>query len=476
MVELRIDRLSEPHLVRQLAEACILPAIITCRPRWEGGESPLSDDKRLLLLDAACHGKVRYIDVELETARRGSDLPVGRPLICSFHDFEGRPDRLHNVILEMSQRPGSISKIAWKARSIRDCIEAFELVSNKATPTIALCMGEAGMATRILAKKFGAPITFAALDNQAATAPGQLTIEQMKRLYRWDAIDAETRVYGVVASPVSHSLSPAIHNAAFAAAGHDGVYLPLLVEGSYEAFKAFMECFLAMPALHLSGLSITIPHKENALKYLQEKGATIEPLAESIGAVNTIVITNAGQLFGHNTDYAAIVDAITSALGIDSARLAGKSAAIIGAGGTGRTAVAALTHFGVKVTIYNRNLERAQNLAKEFSAAALPLEALAAARCDLYLNTTSLGMSPSIHSSPFDISMPNLGPQNLVFDAVYNPLQTRLLTQASAAGAQTVSGVEMFIRQAARQFELWTGLPAPTRVMRDVVTSHLPAK
>src|SRR5512133_1565893 len=121
MVELRIDTFTEPHLVRQLAEQCMLPAIVTCRAAWEGGQSELSDDKRLLLLDAACHGHVRYLDVELEAVRRGNELPIGRPIICSFHDFDGRPARLHNIIIEMNQRPGSVNKIAWSARSVRDC-------------------------------------------------------------------------------------------------------------------------------------------------------------------------------------------------------------------------------------------------------------------------------------------------------------------------------------------------------------------
>lgn len=473
LVELRIDRMTEPHLVRELAESCILPAIVTCRARWEGGESDLSDDKRLLLLEAACHGKVRYIDVELEAVRRGSDLPVGRPVICSFHDFDGRPARLNNVILEMNQRAGAVNKVAWKARSVRDCVEAFELLATRSKPTIALCMGEAGLASRILAKKFGAVLTFASLDDDAGTAPGQLSIAQMKSLYRWDSINADTRVYGVVASPVRHSMSPAIHNAAFDAVGHNGVYLPLLVDGSYEAFKAFMESFLAMPPLHLSGLSITLPHKENALRYLKEKGATIEPLAESIGAVNTMVIESATRLAGYNTDYAAILDSITAAMGTTREALAGKSAAVIGAGGTGRTAVAALAHFGANVTVYNRTPDRAQALATEFGAAARPLEDLAGSDHELYLNSTSIGMSPNVDSSPIDEYMPRLAAGKLVFDAVYNPPETKLLRQAKEHGAIAVSGVEMFVRQAVRQFELWTGKPAPVEIMRKVVLDRL---
>src|SRR5206468_7183882 len=143
---------------------------------------------------------------------------------------------------------------------------------------IALCMGEAGLISRVLAKKFGGFLTFASLKNESATAPGQVTIHDMKQLYRWDAIGPKTKVYGVVASPVMHSMSPAIHNAAFERVGFDGVYLPMLVQPGYESFKAFMESFLNFPPIDLSGLSITLPHKENALRYLKEKGAQIELL------------------------------------------------------------------------------------------------------------------------------------------------------------------------------------------------------
>jgi 3-dehydroquinate dehydratase/shikimate dehydrogenase len=175
-------------------------------------------------------------------------------------------------------------------------------------------MGDAGTISRILAKKFGAFLTFASLSAEAATAPGQLTIGDMKSLYRWDALGPHTKVYGVVAHPVRHSLSPAIHNAAFTAVGYDGVYLPMLVEPDYQGFKSFMEDFLKFPGLDLSGLSVTIPHKNNALRYLEETGAAIEAMAQRIGAVNTIVIRRSGEgeplLSGKNTDYAAILDSL----------------------------------------------------------------------------------------------------------------------------------------------------------------------
>jgi 3-dehydroquinate dehydratase/shikimate dehydrogenase len=274
-----------------------------------------------------------------------------------------------------------------------------------------------------------------------------------------------------------HSMSPAIHNAGFDAVGHDGVYLPLLVNPGYESFKAFMESFLAFEPLHLSGLSITLPHKENALRYLKEKGAEVEELAERIGTVNTIVIDN-GKLRGFNTDYAAILDTITTALGVTREDLAEKRVGVIGAGGTGRTAVAALAECGATVVVYNRTMERAEALAQEFNSrrgkvVAARMEKLCDSCCHVFVNTTSVGMHPRIDESPLGERAPNFSSDTLVFDTIYNPMETKLLQQAKAAGAKTVGGVEMFVRQAARQFEAWTRKPAPLDIFRRVVESRL---
>ena len=400
LVELRIDTVNDAEPVREIATSAIIPCIVTCRPEWEGGLSQLTDEERLKQLEAATIGNVRYIDLELKTLQRVTSEIAWGQIIASSHDFKGRPPRISNIVLEMNQSVASINKLVWMARSIRDNIEAFELLQHRQKPTIALCMGEAGLISRVLAKKFGAFLTFASLRDESATAPGQVTIADMKRLYRWDALNPQTKVYGVVGSPIMHSMSPAIHNAAFETVGHDGVYLPMLVQGGYESFKAFMESFLEFAPLDLSGLSVTIPHKENAVRYLKEKGADVEPLAEQIGAVNTIIIERTGdvmKLRGINTDYAAILDTITSAL----------------------------------------------------------------------------GMHPNVDASPFGDRIPELSDRTLVFDTVYNPMETKLLKQAKSAGAKTVGGVEMFVRQAVRQFEAWTGQPAPVHVMRRVIEDRL---
>jgi 3-dehydroquinate dehydratase / shikimate dehydrogenase len=486
MVELRLDLRDDAFTtesVQELVRTCLIPCIVTCRPTWEGGNSTLSNEARFVTLNTAATAGAAYIDVELEAYRQSGDLltPDGR-LILSAHSFKGRPDRLYNLIDELNRSPSQVNKLAWTARSIRDNLEAFELLQTRQKPTIALCMGEAGLISRILAKKFGAFLTFASLSSDSATAPGQVSIDDMKRLYRWDSINPQTKIYGVVAKPVMHSMSPAIHNAGFDAVGHNGIYLPLLVEDSYESFKAFMESFLHAPGIDLAGLSITIPHKENALRYLKEKGAQVEELAERIGAVNTITIGNRqsqiANLKGFNTDYAAILDSITTELNITREDLANYRVAVLGAGGTGRTAVAALAHYGATVVIYNRTKERADALAEEFNGqsgkvVAARMEKLCDSCCHIYINTTSVGMHPNIDASPLGDEPPKFTPDTLVFDTIYNPMKTKLLQHAEAAGARTIGGVEMFVRQAAAQFEAWTGKPAPTDLMRQVIERRL---
>jgi 3-dehydroquinate dehydratase/shikimate dehydrogenase len=483
MVELRIDSVGDPQLIAEIIKSSSLPLIVTCRPTWEGGHSELDTPERLSLLMAARRNDA-FIDIELAAGAEAIaivtdvDRDIRTGVIVSSHDFIGRPERLYNILKELNALSGDVAKIVWTARTIRDNLEAFEILQHRQKPTIALCMGEAGLISRVLAKKFGGFLTFVSLDTSSGTASGQVPVAEMKRLYRWDAINAETKVYGVVAQPVMHSMSPAIHNAAFDQLNYNGVYLPLLVEGSYESFKAFMESFLNFEGLHLSGLSITIPHKENALRYLQEKNAEIEPLAVNIGAVNTIVIEEGNKLRGLNTDYAAILDSITEKLAITREQLVDYRVAVLGAGGTGRTAVAALAHYGATVVVYNRTRDRADALATEFNGksgkvVAANFEKICDSCCEIIINTTSVGMHPKVNESPLGEREMDFTADTLVFDTIYNPIETKLLAQAKAAGAKTISGIEMFVRQAAGQFTAWTGKPAPTDVMRQVLENRL---
>ena len=493
LIELRVDRLTlaDIPMLRELLAARLARVIVTCRAGDEGGAGELLDADRLAFLQVAAESSAEFVDLELKTfeAHPSAIHPVPGEkvetrIILSSHDFTGRPSRLYNIITELDQSPADISKIVWLARTVRDNVEALDLLRQRRKPTIALCMGEAGIVSRVLAKKFGGFLTFASLVEGQITAPGQVSLAEMKALYRWDSLNESTRVYGVVAHPVRHSMSPAIHNAAFDATAFNGIYLPLLVDPSYESFKAFMETYLEAAWLGLSGLSVTIPHKENALRYLREKDARIEDLAMRIGAVNTIRIDRNGnvpELYGSNTDYAAILDSITTSLHISRQELAGLRVGILGAGGTGRTAVAALAHYGAEILVNNRNSDRAEALAEEFNGQtgrvrSVSLQELAKSNCDVWMNTTSVGMHPNVDANPFAPYEPALNARTVVFDAVYNPMQTKLLALAETAGAKVIGGVEMFVRQAAAQFETWTAITAPTDVMRRVIETRLSQK
>ena len=504
MIELRLDSLGEildgpPAAAEQwktdtlvnglvsLIDDLAVPTIVTCRPAAEGGLSSADDDARLTLLAAVAHDVTGYVDLEWATLNRAGGWPFSflkltgnRPeptkIILSSHDFDGRPSHLFNLFADMSESRADVVKLAWRARSVRDNVEAFELLRDAAKPTIALCMGEEGLVSRILSKKFNAFLSFASLSDTLGTADGQVPVDTMKRLYRWDAIGRETKVYGVVAHPVGHSLSPHVHNAAFEASDTDAVYVPFLVQPGYESFKAFVETYLAFEPLQLSGLSVTLPHKEHALRYVRERGGTVSEAAERIGAANTIKIERDGGelvLSATNSDADAIVDTITAALNCDRGDLADRRVMVLGAGGTGRTAVAALSALGCAVTVYNRTRERADALAAEFGVRADPLADASSAAADLLINTTSVGLAPDADATPLPDGLPSLPPDGLVFDTIYNPRETRLLKEAKAAGLRTVNGEPMFLRQAAVQFETWTSQPAPLDAMRDAFRAAL---
>jgi 3-dehydroquinate dehydratase/shikimate dehydrogenase len=488
MIEYRIDAITDEEMVRTIVNLSPLPCILTQRSVEEGGHATATPQARAEFLAKAPANRMKTVYLDFEVAgwhgisQDQRDLLAQRPLVLSHHDLVGRPPRLTNLIMEMDAAPAAVNKIVWTARSIRDNLEAFELLLSASRPTIALCMGEAGMISRVLAKKFHAFLTFAPLSDESATANGQVPIEQLKNLYRWDTIGAKTRVYGVIGSPIGHSLSPHVHNAAFAATGEDAVYLPLLVAPGYESFKAFMETFVPFAGLDLSGLSVTIPHKENALRYLRERGAAVDELAERVGAVNTISIDRsaggAPVLRGTTTDFDAIIDTVTQALRIERPELKGKKVAVLGAGGTGRTAAAAMSSCGARVGIYNRTLDRAAGLTQALSGAeqgisAATLDDLAGAKADIFIQTTSLGMHPVVDQSCFDVGMPQLGEGCLVFDTIYTPMQTKLMRTAQEAGAVVVGGLEMFVHQAQAQFKTWIGQSAPAGVMRAAAEKQL---
>lgn len=499
LVEYRVDVFCPPEVelreLQDLVAESPLPCVVTCRPTWEGGGYDGDEPDRIGLLEHAGRGRggvtPAYLDVELEAYQSSADLreKVGlvvdhaaqpRPgvdtgLILSSHDFQTMPTDLDRRVMAMAEAEACrVIKVAWRARSLRDNLEAFEILRRKLKPTIALCMGEAGLASRVLAKKFGALLTFASLDADAETAPGQPTVEDLKHLYRWDAVREDTRVYGVIGYPVGHSMSPPFHNAGFDETGFNGVYLPMPIPPEYEHFKATVLSWLDYEPLHFRGASVTIPHKANLLRFVEEQGGAIEPLAATIGAANTLTKRDDGSLYASNTDYAALLDAVCAALSIGREGLAGKALAVLGAGGAARAAVAAFSQYGCRVTVYNRTPDKAQALAGQFEAAANPMDRLGESAYDILINCTPLGMFPQTDATPLPPDKQDiLGPGVVVFDTIYNPLETVLLRDAKAAGCLTINGAEMFVRQGAAQFELWTGQAPPLEVVRQVLLEKL---
>jgi 3-dehydroquinate dehydratase / shikimate dehydrogenase len=471
-VEFRVDFLpalpAESELAEMIVSAGDMETIVTCRPLREGGRCGAPDADRLAMLTAALAAGATWVDVELDTAPKLRPTP--ERTILSHHDFDRCPPDLDAIAARLQDAPAAVAKIAFAPAGPHEALRALDVLRSATKPTIALAMGEAGVLTRLAARKFGAFGTFAALDRGSESAPGQPTVDQLRNLYRWDAVTPDTPLLGVVGCPVEHSMSPAIHNAAMDAAGCDGLYVPLRVEPGWEAFAAWMDAVDQRPWLNWRGLSVTIPHKENALRYVGEDAC--DPLAVRIGAVNTVTYGDNVGLRGDNTDYAAAIDALCEAMNISREQLAGRSVAVLGAGGAARALVAALTHYDAEVTVANRTIARAEALAREFGAAAAPLELDAVAHAEVLINCTPLGMHPKVDASPIP-AIPRGA--RVVFDTIYNPVRTKLLQLADAAGATTVTGVAMFVGQGAEQFERWMPAPPPRATMRDVLLRELGA-
>ncbi len=493
MLELRTDYLENLTVdlaqrvwvqARTLAGGGV-PLIVTCRDRREGGAIDYPESLRIDVLTAAIEAGSEFVDVEFANFvhpdfRRRIEAALtrspGSRLILSTHDFRGPFDHLRGRYREVLQVcPLAVPKLVYMASHINDCFEAFDLLHEADGDCIVLCMGQAGSISRVLAKRLGGLVTFASLDEAAGTAPGQVTLGTFKQLYHHDSIDRETELFGVIADPVGHSLSPAIHNACLADRGINGVYLPLLVQGGRDELFAFLDHVLARPWLDFKGFSVTIPHKHSALDYVREKGGFIEPLAEQIGAANTLVVdpgatSDERRIAAYNTDYAGSLDAITAGMGITREDFRGMPVAVVGAGGVSRALVAGLTDAGAKVTIYNRTVERAEKLATDFGCAWSGLEGLSHLDARLVVNCTSIGMHPKVGASP--VPADSLRSDMAVFDTVYNPAETLLLRQAKAVGAQTIDGIAMFVNQALAQFRLFTTQSANPTLMRNVVLAN----
>lgn len=489
VIELRVDLIRDDAAVEALLrQPHALPFIVTVRSQGEGGAWEKSEAERIALLDRLGRYGPAYLDVELAAWDRSAELrqkiaalcgksdkadrPTGdrrNTLILSHHDLQETPPELRPVLDRLQASPADVLKVVSTARDALDsCRVLAELRRlSGARRVIALAMGEAGLLTRVLAKKFGAWLTFAASELGAESAPGQPTVSDLRRIYRWDVIGPRTRVFGVIGWPVAHSLSPRLHNALMAKGRIDGVYLPLPVQPTYEHLASFLDYVTQNDWLDFAGMSVTIPHKQHAARWLDEHGYPVSSIARRCGAVNTLVWDQGGGWRGENSDATGALRALEGVPELAGGRLGGHAVDVLGAGGAAHAVAAGLVERGCRVTVYNRNLERAQALAQRLTCTYQPWEQRTAGSAEILVNCTSVGMTPDTGSSP--IATDRLRPGMVVFDTVYNPAETKLLRQARERGCRVVSGVEMFIGQAAEQFALWHQRPVSAETLRETL-------
>ncbi|GAV63392.1 DHquinase_I domain-containing protein/Shikimate_DH domain-containing protein/Shikimate_dh_N domain-containing protein [Cephalotus follicularis] len=483
LVEIRLDSLKSfnpSEDLKILINECPLPTLFTYRPKWEGGQYDGDENARLDALRIAMELGADYIDVELQVANEFNTSIHGKKpkkcrIIVSSHNYQNTPsvEDLGNLVARIQASGADIVKIATTAQDITDVARIFQITVNvqvSSVPIIGIVMGERGLISRILCAKFGGYLTFGTLESGIVSAPGQPTIKDLLDIYNFRQIGRDTKVFGIIGKPVGHSKSPILYNEAFKAVGFNGVYVQFLVDDIANFLRTYSSTDFA-------GFSITIPHKEAAVKCCDE----VDPVAKSIGAVNCIIRRQSdGKLFGYNTDYVGAISAIEDGLRVkhgisstDSSPLAGKVFVVIGAGGAGKALAYGAKEKGATVVIANRTYDRARELANTVGGDAISLADLEKFHPEdgmILANTTSIGMQPKIDETP--LPKHALGFYSLVFDAVYTPKITRLLREADESGAIIVSGLEMFIGQAFEQFERYTGLPAPKELFRNIMSKY----
>ena len=463
LVELRLDTVADPDVSGALSGRT-RPVIVTCRPIWEGGAFRGSEEERQRILADALEAGAEYVDIERKAGfgdlvRRG-----GRRVVLSMHDFEGIPSDLSARVRAMRAEGPGVVKVAVTARKLSDCLPLLELArevraaGGNGDPAFTwIAMGMAGIPSRILAARFGSCWTYAG----EGVVPGQVPPVQLVNEFGFRRITAQTQVYGVVGFPLSHSVSPAMHNAAFQAANLDAVYLPLEA-ADVDDFER------AASAFDIRGASVTIPHKVAFFKRLVARGGpdVLDRLSRAAGAVNT-VRCHEGHWQGRNTDVAGFLAPLTG-----RRQLAGMRAAILGAGGAARAVAVALTSAGVRTTLHARNIDGAREMGRLVDVEAQPFPP-ARGSWDLLVNATPVGMYPTVDDTPWPHAEFD---GDVVYDLIYNPLKTRFLREASAAGCLTIGGLEMLVAQAQEQADWWTGIRPPAQLLRDAAVRALGLK
>jgi 3-dehydroquinate dehydratase / shikimate dehydrogenase len=432
--------------------------IATCRRRAAGGRFAGTIGEELFYLSQAVRAGCQWYDLEIESLSTSIGelmhvlLGEGRQL-TSAHFFRRMPHGLERIAakLESAAGVGGAVKIAAHCDSLAEALDLLR-VARARKNVVAIPMGDVAQPARLLALREKNGFAYAPVEN--ATAPGQISLEEMTGVYRADKLNRATRVYGVIGDPIGHSLSPTMQNAGFQARKMNAVYVPFLV----HELRDFME---AIEPLGIRGFSVTLPHKEKILRFLDGCDA----LAEKIGAVNTVTVSGSGKLYGYNTDYVGVLRSLERRI-----RLRGSRVLIMGAGGVARAVAFALAQAGAAVYVCARRPSKAKSLARSVGGEAIARARLRKEYFNAIVNATPVGMHPASGASPLGASELNC---RLVFDTIYRPRKTKLLELAARRGIETVSGVEMFVAQGTAQWEIWTGRRAPGAAMRAAVMHAL---
>ncbi|NNJ24506.1 type I 3-dehydroquinate dehydratase [Alienimonas chondri] len=472
LVEYRLDWLKGPVDVAALIADRPTPVVLTCRRREDGGKWKGTEEQRLGLLRQAILAEPEFVDLEGDVAPKVPRFGKAKRVV-SHHDMKGTPSvkELAKLHKSLAAANADVVKLVTTATCMADNARVLAVGAAAKMPTIAFCMGESGLASRVMCCAKGAPWTYAGFTSERTLAPGLPDFATMRTAYRAHRVKKGTRFFGVLGDPVAHSLSPQLHNTAFREAGFNGCYLPLRVTS-----EEWDDAIPALAAMGFEGFSVTIPHKAAALELATGGKNMATDAARRIGAANTLVVTDRdeGNPVWHaaNTDHDAALGSLLEALGEkDGARLDGQRALILGNGGVARAIVAALAGVGCAVTVAGRSEKKVRPLVDDFGGIAQTWPNRGTGTFQIVVNCTPVGMWPNMDESPLPEN--RFPPNAVVFDTIYNPNRTLFLKEAEARGCRTIGGADMFVRQAEAQYEMFTGAPAPKGVMRAALADAM---
>jgi len=474
VIELRFDCLN-PKEIHKASVFLVSPKplLLTYRPKEQGGKQELTRLQRIAFWNTFVNSvdDKRKFWIDYEYDLKNKIQKMSNPVtIKSFHDFLGIPGNLNEIYKNLSAE-NEVAKIAVQADDITDSLAVWKLLERAKKDNkqiVPIAMGEAGRWTRILGLANGAPLTYASLDAGKETAAGQITAREMIDVYRVKELNEETEIYGIIGNPVSHSLSPFMHNAAFKYHNLNAVYIPFEVKNLDAFVTKMIRPETRELDWNLKGFSVTIPHKQTIIKYLDE----IDETARKIGAVNIVKIEN-GKLLGYNTDADGFLASLKSLYG----DLQNAKVAVLGAGGSARACIFALKKEGADVFVYARNIEKAKDLAIEFKVKLkeLQIKNNKLQDFDIVVNTTPLGTKGELESQT-PVTSSEIQNVKFALDLIYNPPVTQFMREAKKSDVQTFNGLRMLAWQAMMQFKIWTGRDAPMRLMMSAASKKLTSK